>query len=83
MSVEMKRLWVSETFRGRGLGKFLVEAFLERACVAGYVLVRLDTLDQMKAALALYRGLGFYEVPAYYYNPLPGTIYLEKVLAAE
>jgi putative acetyltransferase len=79
---EMKRLWVRESFRDRGFGKLLVEAILDRARATGYARLRLDTLPQMKAALALYRELGFYEVPAYYNNPLPSAIYLEKELAA-
>jgi ribosomal protein S18 acetylase RimI-like enzyme len=77
---EMKRLWVRQSFRDRGFGKILVEAILERARTAGYTLLRLDTLAYMKAALRLYRALGFHEVPAYYYNPLPGTVYMEKLL---
>jgi carbonic anhydrase len=34
----------------------------------------------MATALALYRELGFREIPAYYPSPVPGTIYLEKRL---
>ncbi len=79
---EMKRLWVREPFRGGGYGKLLVSACIQRARETGYTHLRLDTLPQMNAALALYRELGFCEVPAYYNNPLPDTIYLEKVLAA-
>jgi hypothetical protein len=40
----------------------------------------LDTLDDMEAARGLYATLGFAEVPAYYYNPIPGAHYLQAVL---
>jgi putative acetyltransferase len=79
---ETKRLWIREPCRGTGLGRRLVSEILARAHAAGYARICLDTLPQMKAAHALYRELGFYEVPAYYKNPLPGAIYLEKDLAA-
>jgi putative acetyltransferase len=78
---EMKRLWVRQSFRSGGIGKLLVEAIIERARAAGYARLRLDTLPQMRTALVLYRALNFYEVPAYYNNPVPGAIFLEKMLA--
>src|ERR1700733_9856108 len=77
---EMKRLWVRQSFRNCGIGKLLIDAIIVRARAAGYARLRLDTLPQMKTALVLYRALGFYEVPAYYNNPVPGAIFLEKVL---
>jgi GNAT superfamily N-acetyltransferase len=77
---EMKRLWVRQSFRNCGMGKLLIEAIVERARAAGYARLRLDTLPQMNTALVLYRALDFYEVPAYYDNPVPGAIFLEKVL---
>jgi putative acetyltransferase len=77
---EMKRLWVRQSFRNCGIGKLLIEAIVARARAAGYARLRLDTLPQMNTALVLYRALDFYEVPAYYDNPVPGAIFLEKVL---
>ena len=77
---EMKRLWVRDAFRGAGLGELLVRTILQRAADLGYQLMRLDTLAHMTRAQRLYAQLGFREIPAYYDNPIPGTIYLEKSL---
>ncbi len=79
---EMKRLWVRPGYREHGVGRLLAAAIIARARAAGYARMRLDTLASMRPALALYRGLGFYEVPAYYHNPHQDTVYLEKALDA-
>ena len=43
--------------------------------------MRLDTIiGRMDAAIAMYRKLGFREIAPYYENPIPGALYLEKVL---
>lgn len=78
---EMKRLWIRPSLRNHGVGIRLGAAVIERARAAGYAHMRLDTLAFMQPALGLYRRLGFYEVPAYYHNPLPDTVYMEKDLA--
>lgn len=77
---EMKRLYVPEAFRGLGLGRALCVRLLEEARGLGYHAMRLDTLDRLTEALALYRSLGFVDCPAYYDNPLSGVVYLEKSL---
>jgi ribosomal protein S18 acetylase RimI-like enzyme len=77
---EMKRLWVRDAFRGAHLGELLARTILQRAADLGYSSIRLDTLAHMTRAQRLYAQLGFREIPAYYDNPIPGTIYLEKTL---
>jgi ribosomal protein S18 acetylase RimI-like enzyme len=74
---ELKRLYVRPEYRSHGIGGALSRAALARARKSGYRSVRLDTLPTMQAALRLYRGLGFREIPAYRYNPIPETVFLE------
>lgn len=74
---ELKRLYVRDTFKGRGIGRELVARMLAHARTLGYTRARLDTLAKMKSAQSLYRSFGFTEISQYVENPIPGTVFME------
>lgn len=75
---EACRLFIRSAARGKGLGGALVLHLFEEARAAGYRSVVLETLpDKMGAAVAMYRALGFREIPPYVARPVPGAIYME------
>jgi GNAT superfamily N-acetyltransferase len=79
---EVKRLFVRGGFQGQGCGHYLAAQAIEWARRAGYEQMLLDTLPSMKTAQQLYERLGFREVGAYRFNPIPGTRYMALPLVA-
>jgi ribosomal protein S18 acetylase RimI-like enzyme len=78
---EMKRLFLRPGSRGKRYGRKMINELIEQARMIGYERMRLDTLPgKMDAAIALYRELGFEDIPAYYDNPLDGVLYLERTI---
>ncbi|MFN3623679.1 MAG: GNAT family N-acetyltransferase [Hyphomicrobium sp.] len=77
---EVKRLYVKPATRGLGLGRALVEAIIDGAQRIAYRAMKLDTIPEMAAAVALYRSLGFAPIPPYGSYPYPGLICLGKAL---
>ncbi|MEM6318202.1 MAG: GNAT family N-acetyltransferase [Bacteroidota bacterium] len=74
---ELKRMYLQPSLRGKGVGKQMLQKAIEVGKNLGYTKMRLDTLPTMESAIGLYKKLGFYEIPAYRYNPIAGTKYFE------
>lgn len=77
---EMKRLYVEPQYRNLKIGDALVKVLLQEAQLLGYTTMKLDTLERLQAAIQLYHKFGFETVTAYYDNPLPSVVYMQKKL---
>jgi GNAT superfamily N-acetyltransferase len=82
-TAEVKRLYVRPEARGTGLGMRLVRAVIAGAREIGYRELKLDTLERMAEARALYAKIGFSECPPYYHNPIDGAVYMARSLELE
>ena len=65
----IKRMWVSPTVRGAGVGRRLLLALEKEAAGLGVGLLRLETNGRLQEAQALYRRNGYREVPAFNDDP--------------
>jgi putative acetyltransferase len=79
-SCEMKRLYTRASARGLGIGRAMCERLLEIARDVGYARMKLDSDEELKAAVALYESLRFVRVPAYNDDPMPGTLWMAREL---
>jgi GNAT superfamily N-acetyltransferase len=66
---EVKRMYVADAARGRGVGRALGERLIAEARDAGYGRLRLDTSVRQAEAIGLYERLGFRRIAAYYEVP--------------
>jgi putative acetyltransferase len=79
-TAEVKRMFVDAAWRGRGVGRALLEALIAGARARGYRSLRLGTLRDMTAAQALYHSLGFRPIDRYRPDELMETTFYELTL---
>jgi putative acetyltransferase len=77
---ELKKMWILRDYRAHGWGVKIAQKLLQSAKELGYKKVRLELYDPPKQqrAIAFYRELGFYEIPAY--RDSPAKLCMEKHL---
>lgn len=79
---ELKRMYVRPRYRGRGLGKLMLEHLAAHALRNGVTLLRLETGIPQKEAIGLYEVFGFKRIPPFgEYKPDPLSIFYEKRIA--
>ena len=87
--VEVKRMYVRPTVRGRGLAQALLTRIEIEARIAGFVILRLETGERQTAALRFYVRAGFRPCAAFgdYAAMRPKdiatSIFMEKRLAKQ
>jgi DNA-binding MarR family transcriptional regulator len=65
----LKRMWVSETVRGLGVGRRVLGALESEARSLGLTTLRLETNHTLQEAIQLYRSAGYREVAAFNADP--------------
>ena len=77
---EMKRLYVEPEYRDKKYGLQLALSIIAVAIELGYKEMCLDTLEELKPAINMYKKLGFSQTAPYYDNPNEGVVYMRKKL---
>jgi putative acetyltransferase len=80
---EVKRMYVRPAYRGRGLGKAILDRLAGHARGRQARLLRLETGIYQKEAIGLYERWGFLRRPPFgEYKVDPNSVYFEKALGA-
>lgn len=75
---ELKRMWLLESYHGRGIGYQVFTQLQNFAVEKGYKFMRLQTSSEQRRAIDFYRKIGFYKIPCY--NDKPDEISMELKL---
>lgn len=76
---EIKKMFVAEAARGRGVARTLLEELERRARELGYSVVRLDTGPRQPRAQRMYERAGYLQIENFNANPV-ATFFAEKRL---
>jgi GNAT superfamily N-acetyltransferase len=68
-TAELKRMWVSPGYRGRGLASRLLQRLEDEVAKTGRDTVVLDTHSSLTEAITLYERRGYQPTPRYNDNP--------------
>lgn len=67
---ELQRMYVLPAFRGMGIGRAILDRLMHDARVIGYSKLKLESLEFLHEAHALYRSAGFKEIKPYADNSM-------------
>lgn len=67
---EIQRMYVPPRFRGKGIGRAIVNRLIDDARSIGYRQLKLESLEFLAAAHSLYRSVGFREIDPYVDNSM-------------
>lgn len=81
-AIEVKRMYVSETARRKGVGRAILTTIENEGKAAGYKITRLGTGFKQAAAIAMYEKVGYTRIPNWPpYDELPDRfVCMEKML---
>lgn len=81
---EVKRMFVLPKYRGKGVAQILIAALEEEAVRREFSSLILETGKHLDAARALYRKMGFSEIPNFGpYRDMPNSVCMGKPLEKE
>ena len=76
---EVKRVFLCREYRGKGLGRQLLETLEALARQKGYAYLILESGEPLTAAMKLYRSMGYEVIPNYGpYVGMPESVCMEK-----
>lgn len=76
---EVKRVFLRKEYRGEGISKQLLSALEKKAKAQGYTSLILETGKPLKAAMGLYRKMGFRIIENYGpYQNMPESVCMQK-----
>ena len=78
-TAEIRRVFLDQSARGRGIGRRLLQELEIHARQLGYQRVRLTTGDRQPEALGLFQAAGYLEILAFNGNPFTRH-WMEKTL---
>ena len=70
----IRLLAVHPAYRGRGIGRALMEECIRRCRDQGIATIALRTTEMMDVARRIYEKIGFVRVPEFDFHPRPGVV---------
>lgn len=67
---EIQRMYVRPEFRGKRIGRAIVNRLVDDARMIGYRQLKLESLEFLKEAHALYKSIGFRVIDRYAHNSM-------------
>lgn len=78
---EVKRMYVSEVYRGRGIASLILRRLEEWAAELGYTKCILETGIKQPEAIGLYKKNGYTQIPNYgQYGGVESSVCFEKIV---